>query len=66
VGSYAVNALIKVGDFNNALPTKHFVEDEFTNGLKHKVLNEKGETKKEESLAEWNVPSFSPPSFFSK
>ena len=35
VGSYAINALVKVGDFNKALPTKHLVEDEFTDGLKH-------------------------------
>ena len=35
VGSHAINALVEVGDFNETLPTKHLVEDKFTDGLEH-------------------------------
>ena len=37
VGSNAINALVKVGHIYNALPTKHLVENKFTDGLEHGI-----------------------------
>jgi hypothetical protein len=38
VRSYAINALVKVRHIYYALPSKHLFINEFTEGLKHRIL----------------------------